>query len=261
MNESVTTEAEEVEETEDVQAPEAQPKPNSRYIDFDSLEQKLGKDEAKLIQDRINEDFKKRKEIETRAERDRREKQELEARLLELEKPQVLTPPTSNDFIDDEDAANKRLEAYTASISAAKDWEQKQAQQEAKLKAQQLEVEQKRQMSFLERAKNAQIDNTRLGIAAHVVSGALPDQVSEFLVDHEYGPQIVDKLSSDTAALQELASLNAIEAGLKIEELSKQFKQRTESTSPPPVDPLSGGGSPAPGPYDSIIGGGNFFPS
>lgn len=241
-------ESETVNEEED-QSEEEEVRPEeSGYIDFKALEEKVGKDEAHRIQSRINADFRKNKEAERKWQEAEQKRQELEQKLHELEKPKEVVPPSSDDFLDDEEAAQQKLQQYLDSQSKIKEWESEKQRREQELQQAQLQAQQEKAQKYEDRLKAAKLDEQQMRYSEQVVAKSLQhnpnaQMIGDALLTHDYGPQIVQKLASDAVLLQELASLSPIQAGVKLHELSQQFVPKRKSSAPEPDRPIRGGAS------------------
>lgn len=244
--EVVETESEQ--ETEVEEEIKEEPKHDSGYIDFDSLEQKLGKDEAAKIRNRINEDFRKSKEREREMQELNRKVEELRAKELELKKPQEIKPPTQDDWLEDPEKAQAQQLKWAESQTQLMEWQKEQKSREEAVQRAQQEAQQRQYEEYSSRAKNAKIDQAQLNYANGVVAEGLKlsqygPHVADFLLRHEYGPQLVSKLAADQTAMIEVASLPLQEAVVKLDRMSDQFKRKTTSKAPPPDDPIRGSGA------------------
>lgn len=233
---------------EDQSAEKDAPLDESGYIDFKALEEKVGKDEAHRIQSRINADFRKNKEAERKWQEAEQKRHELEQRLHEIEKPKEVAPPSSDDFLDDEESAQQKLQQYLDSQAKMREWESEKQRREQELQQSQLQAQQEKTKKYEERLKLAKLDEQQLRYSEQVVAKSLQynpnaQMIGDALLTHDYGPQIVQKLASDAVLLQELASLSPVQAGVKLHELSQQFVPKRKSSAPEPDRPMRGGAS------------------
>ena len=253
--------SEEVEVQEEVQE-EVQPqetaveqaveeKPKSAYIDYDALPEGV-RDTVKM---RVDGDFRKIKEAERKQAEYERKVKEYEEKLAEFQKPREVSAPTQDDFYEDPDKAQQKLQAYQEYITKNSEWEMqerlRQQQQQEQIARQNAE----RRDAFLKKADSAGINEHELGYAASVVAPQLGEDVAAYLMDHEYGPQILKQLASNPMDLQEVASLNPYQVGVKLDKIAKAFKPTKVSKAPPPDDPIQGSGVDARDDYPALKGG------
>jgi hypothetical protein len=255
--ESVTTEVDETVEAAEVEQeveqeqefqPEEGKKKISGYIDFDLVKEKLGDDAEPLIH-RTKEDWGKIKRLEAKLQREQAEREKLAQELHEKRKPSAPTPPTQDELLGmTEDEAQKRLDDYYAGQQQVDSWNREASQRDQQKRDAEQRAAQEKQTAYAERAKNSQIDLNRLNQAETQIADSLKynpqaAEIGNFLLGHEFGPQLVDKLATDQAALLEIASLPVYEAVVKLDRISDQFKRKVKTKAPPPDDPLKGNGS------------------
>jgi hypothetical protein len=99
---------------------------------------------------------------------------------------------------------------------------------------------QERLNNFISRGSNSGIDVQTMEVAASVVTPHLQQDVREYILDHEYGPQLLTKLQMDPVSLQSVAGLNPIQAGAKLNEMAQAYKRKLTSSAPEPVEPIQG---------------------
>ena len=262
MNDQVSAPAEVEKEVEQAQ-PERE---SSTFIDFNALPEDI----APVIKERIGQDTRRYKKLETQYDKDVKareaEIQELKQKLHEVQKPVEVGLPDQYLYINDPEKFNQRVEAHAKSIAAQKDWERQQESIQQEQQRRQQEAFNQTYQSFAERAVNAGLDQVKMAAAEQQIGVALQNnpnsyQLSNFLLAHETGPQLVQELYDNPAVLNEIASCDAITAGVKLNELSKKFKPKIETETPPPVEPLNGSGAKPTGKYDRFIGKGRFVPA
>ena len=250
MNESVPTEiAEEVTEvvTLEQDSPigetpepieEPQPKPvDSGFIDFDQLPDEH-RDKVKM---RIDSDFRKNKELERKAQEYERKLREMEAKMAESAKPQEVAPPTQDDWYEDPEAAKQKQQAYADSITAKSQWEHEQKLREQRVKDAEMQEQVRIQNELFEKAKSAGIEENKLRYSAAVLmNSGIAEDTAKFLVSHDYAPQLINHLAENPVELQTIASLNAYEVGVKLNDMANAYKPKKRSSAPAPDAPIRG---------------------
>lgn len=223
---------------------------DSSFIDFSVIpEEHRGK-----VQSRINADFRKLKDAERKYQETTRKLREYEQKLAEASKPAEVTPPTPDDWYADPDAAQKRMQAYADSMAKSREWQLQQEQRQSALQAE-IEREKREQFeSFGRRAQEVGIKPERLATAALILDKALPSEHQRYLLEHEFGPQLINALASDPVELAELANLSAYQVGVKLDKMSAAFRKKTKSNAPPPDEPIKGTGVAAKDPYGGLLG-------
>lgn len=231
-------EVEQVEETDEVNVSETEQ--DNTYLDFDKPET-LKPDNVRA---RINKDYRLIKEAEAKAETERKAREELEAKLLEKERPAEVQPPESELWLDNVEEAQKQNEKYIAYVRENIEWERKQSDRAAAIEKESASAYEKRLRNWMQKTEKAGIDvdaasaaGTRLGKHVSPIMGG-------YIADHPYGPQLVMKLDSlEPLALKEFLGLNQHEAVVKIEEMAKSFHKKVTTNAPEPDDPITGSGS------------------
>lgn len=238
-NESTEVDVEEVENQEIEQ--EAQPKPNSTFLDFDVIKDP---EQRQKFEDRTKKDWKSIKNYERKLQEEQKRIHDLEQKLLEANKPKHVDMPTADEFDVNYEAATRKMQQYGESLTKNQEWNQRQQQLEQQANIDAQNAIKGKIDTFVDRANRAGIENTALENAATLAAKALSDEVQNFVMDHDLGPQILMKLSDNPTTLNELASLSPVEAGMKIGEISRAFAKRTQPNATPPDKPLSGSGAP-----------------
>lgn len=251
----VTSEAVEslevAEETADVEV-EAAPKKeeDSSYIDYDIIPEDI----RPKVKTRINADFRKIKDLERKEADARRKIREYEEKMAELSKPREVAPPTPDDWYSDPEAAAAKMNAYAESKAKHSEWA---LQQQQRQQAKQAEIERETRARFEEFGKRAQaagVKPERLATAAMILDKALPPEHQNYLLEHEYGPQLINALASDPVELADLANLSPYQVGVKLDKMSAAFRRKTKSSAPPPDEPIKGSGVSAKDPYGGTLG-------
>lgn len=246
-----TEQTEQVEATE-VEQPQAEEKPKSGFIDYNLIENEEVRETVKM---RNNADFRKLKEAERKQAEYQEKIKEYEERLAELNKPKEVAPPTPDDFYNDPDAAQQKLQAYNEYQEQRVDYEAKQRMVEQQQQEQIARQQAERQQSFLKKVESAGISEQELGYAASVAAPVLGEDVQSYLMEHDYGPQILMQLAKSPMELQELASLNPYQVGVKLDKIAKAFKPTKVTKAPPPDDPIRGSGVDSREEYNGILKG------
>lgn len=247
---SEEVEAEEVQgEQEEVEASPVKEE-DSSFIDFDSIPE----EHRPKLKTRINADFRKIKDLERKEADARRKIREYEEKMAELSKPREVSPPTPEDWYSDPDGAAEKMNAYAESKAKQSEWTMQQQQRQ---QASQAEIERETRARFEEfgkRAEKAGVKPERLATAAMILDKALPPEHQNYLVEHEYGPQLINALASDPVELADLANLSAYQVGVKLDKMAAAFRRKTKSSAPPPDEPIKGSGVSAKDPYGGMLG-------
>lgn len=233
------------ESTESGDSEEKQP---SGWIDFEALEQKAGKEHAEAIRRRVGEDFRHKKESESKIKQLQRELQEIKNKEFDRSKPVIVEPPGQDEWVDDPDSAAEKQQEWLKSSRDAEAWDREKQRIKDDQDRIQRETAQEIDRAYFERAKNANVDKAKLEYANRVVADSLSksnvgSDVASFLLGHNYGPQLVASLAADPDAMMDIASLSMVEAVVKLDRMSDQFKRKTKSSAPPPDDPIKSSGS------------------
>ncbi len=214
------------------------PKSPSTYIDFDKWDQV----KPEQVRARIDLDTREKREFERKAKEYERKVKEYEDKLREYEKPKEVKPPPVDLAYENQEEYARQNQAYVESQRKQAEWEAKEAARQAQTKAQQEQEHAKRIGDFVSRGSKAGLDQAKLVYAAQIVVPQLNEQLQDFITDHDYGPQILDKLANNPMEVSELANLNPIQAGLKLDRMAEAFKRSRKSNAPPPDDPIQGSG-------------------
>lgn len=213
-------------------------KPKSGYIDYNALPEDV-RDTVKM---RVDGDYRKLKGFEKKESEWQRERQEYEQKLAEINKPREVSPPTADDFYNDPDAAEQKLNAYNEFVGKQAEWNTQEKLKEQQHQEQIARQQAERQQAFMKRTESAGINEHELGYAASVAAPALGQDTQSYLMEHEYGPQILMQLAKNPVELQELASLSPYQVGVKLDKIAKAFKPTKVTKAPPPDDPIRGAG-------------------
>lgn len=230
-------------------------KPKSGYIDYNVLPEDV-RDTVKM---RVDGDFRKIKEAERREREYQKKMEEYEQKLSELNKPKEVDQPTEDDWLDDPERAKKKQDAYIDFIRKDADW-----QKQSELRQQQVAVERSKQQkekldTFVSKSESVGINQHELGYAASVVQSELGEDVQDFLVSHDHGPQLLMHLAKNPMELKEIASLNPYQVGAKLDNLAKAFKPARVTKAPPPDDPIQGSGVDSREEYNGLLKGAQFL--
>ena len=233
---------------------EKQHKDPSTYIDFDKP---LDKERVKA---RIAADTGKRKKLEDdlKTERDRRIA--LERQVLAQTKPQEVPIPDKDLAYSDPDEYARQMQAhYDAKQKLQehqqqeKDLDQRAQTDEQRARAAQLqEVE----TAFVTNATargytEAQIKKAADTVAAHFdqIVATPQDQAKRqelvhFMLSHEQGSRMLDHFARKPDELSQLMGLSSAQAGYRLGEIARSLTQQShKSNTPPPDEPLRGGGA------------------
>lgn len=222
--------------------------------------------EQEKVQKAINKQhFKYREEERKRLAAEEREK-ELQRKLAEYESKnsEIVIPPMPNPFdedfeskVKDRDEAIRRVAAQEAEKKSMQDEQQR--NQEA---AQQKENEriQAKAEKYDQRIETLGLTKDEIAVAGRTVAeyGISPD-VAEFILDHEQGPLITKYLANNPVELDEIRSMNPIDAAFKINSTiavaAASLKPQATNT-PDPAETLGGRGAVEQG--SSLIKGATF---
>lgn len=238
-------------ETEAVEEKVVEKEKPSGFIDFQELPEGV-RDNVKM---RVDSDFRKIKEQERKFAEYQKKLDDYEKKLAELNKPKEVAPPTPDDWYADPEKAQARQADYNNYVQSQAEYNAKQQLQEQQQQAVEAAKRQERLDSFVQRSESAGINQNELGYAANVAQSALDDSTQSFLMEHEYGPQILVHLAKNQMELQELASLNPYQVGVKLESIAKGFKPTKVTKAPPPDEPIVGTGVSNPDAYNGMLKG------
>lgn len=244
-------EQESQEEQQEVIAEAPEEKPKSGFIDYNLIENEEVRETVKM---RNNADFRKLKEAERKQAEYEQKLKEYEQKLAEINKPREVQPPTPDDFYNDPEKAQKQLQEYQEFVAKNSEWSMQEKMREQAQQEQIARQQAERQQAFLTRATSAGINEQELGYAASVVAPQIGDDVATYLMDHDYGPQILKQLANNPMELQEIASLNPYQVGVKLDKMAKAYKPNKVSKTPPPDEPIQGSGVDAKEDYPILKG-------
>lgn len=249
-------EEQEQEEVEAKAEPEEKPKKDSAHIDFDVLPEEH-RDKVKM---RIDSDFRKLKESERKQQEYQQKLRDMEEKLAELQKPKEVAPPTADDWYQDAEQAQRKQNEWMESQKASYEWNTQKQQREQQLQAELQRQAADRLERYYQNVDRVKIDRQELNYAENVVAqSGITQEVANYLLEHQNGPQIVMHLAKNPIVAQELASLSPIQAGVKLNELAAVFKPvepKRKTTAPEPDEPIGGAKvSKTKGPYDDLLEG------
>lgn len=214
-----------------------EPKENkSGYIDFN----KPLNDQADTVKHRVLEDHRKHAKLQQQFEKSKQKQRELEEQLLELQKPQEAAKPDAELALTDPEEYNRQHDTYLASKEKQYEWDTSQKMRQAQLQQEAEQERQERIGNFVQRGASVGLDVASLSAAAQIVTPQLQEGVQNFISDHEFGPQLLNQLASNPMEVQTLASMDPIQAGVKLNEMAKAFQPKVTTGAPPPDDPIQG---------------------
>lgn len=213
----------------------------------------------------INKKVAKQKEAERKAEEAQRKLDEAEQRLAELTRKEIPDVPPIPDSFDDnfeaKIAERDRIIKEHAAIEAQKRIEQEEQQRQilnSQAAAQQAALEKVR--SYQERVKNLKIDENQLAANESIVVQQITDPaISDFILEHEVGPQIVNYLGENPLELEKVGNMTAMQAAVYLStNVSKEAIKTApkKSNAPEPMETLGGRGTPEV--EDPLIAGAGF---
>jgi hypothetical protein len=222
----------------------------SSYIDFKQIPESV----REKIRGRIDADYRKIQTLKKEESDARRKIREYEEKMAELSKPREVAPPTPDDWYSDPEGAAAKMNAFAESKAKHSEWTMQQQQRQL---AAQAEFERERQARFEDfgkRAEKAGVKPERLATAAMILDKALPADHQNYLLEHEFGPQLINALASDPVELADLANLSPYQVGVKLDKVAAAFRRKTKSSAPPPDEPIKGSGVSAKDPYGGMLG-------
>lgn len=246
MSESLQDLEPEVLETEAVEQEVAQPeveeskrKPDTSYIDYDELPETV-RDKVKM---RVDSDYKKLKKLERERAEEARRIRELEEKLAEANKPREVAPPTADDWYNDPELAQRRLQEHIESVKSQQNWDFEKQRREQLKQAELAQESARKQNELFDKARNAGINENELRYSAAVLmQSQISEDLANHLIEHDYGPQLINHLAKNPLELQTIANLSPYQVGVKLAEMSKTFKPNKVSRAPEPDDPITGSG-------------------
>jgi hypothetical protein len=211
----------------------------------DGVQKAINKQHAKY-----REEERKRIQIEQEAAELRKQLEQVKAK-----EQDVTVPPIPDPYDDDYEEKIKARDEAIRNKAAIDGQRQFAEQQQQAAQRQALEAEQKRVEGLL---GDFNSNTTKLGLnldevtqASNVVgSYGVNQDIANFLLGDEDGPLMVKYLAANPVELDEIRTMNPINAALKlnsqIREKAQTLKPQT-SNAPDPVETLNGGGVPANG--------------
>ena len=198
---------------------------------------------------RINDKHRQMMEQTRRADDLEQQLAETRAKLPQEQRPSVpeLPDPYDADFgpkMAARDTALRETAAYDARQTLAAEQQQTKAQ-EAQREQQAALVT--RVTTYTERAQKHGINAEQLQVAGQTVAQyGISDELTNFILDDEQGPQITAYLSKNPGELDELSRLTPVQAAVRIATVVKPKASQHSGLSgaPEPVTGLSGGGAP-----------------
>jgi hypothetical protein len=233
---SQEVEAVEVEQAE----PEAeQKKGDASYIDYNELPDTV-RDKVKM---RIDSDFKKLKSLERQHQDVARKAKELEDKLAEAAKPKEVPPPSPDDWYSDSEQAQKKLQAHIESVRSQTQWDYEKQQREQLRQAELMEQSVRKQNELFEKAKNAGINQDKLRYSAAVLmQNRIDDNVANYIVEHEFAPQLINYLAENPVEVQAISAMSPFQVGVKLNDIAKAYRPKKVSNAPEPDSPIRGSG-------------------
>ena len=217
---------------------EQEPSKPTGYIDYNVLPDEV----RETVKMRVDGDFRKLKESERKQKEYEQKLKEYEEKLAEFQKPKEVLPPDPDDAYYDPEKFKAQYDAHQNYLKSQTEWQVKeQLKQQQEAEKQRL-ASQERQNNFLKKTDSAGISHHELGYAAAIVAPQVTPELESYILDHEFGPQLLVQLGKNPMELQEIASLNPIQAGVKLEAMAKAFKPTKKTSAPPPDDPIQGSG-------------------
>ena len=198
---------------------------------------------------RINDKHRQMMEQTRRADDLEQQLAETRAKLPQEQRPSVpdMPDPYDADFgpkMAARDTALRETAAYDARQTLAAEQQQTKAQ-EAQREQQAALVT--RVTTYTERAQKHGINAETLQVAGQTVAQyGISDELTNFILDDEQGPQITAYLSKNPGELDELSRLTPVQAAVRIATVVKPKASQHSGLSgaPEPVTGLSGGGAP-----------------
>lgn len=225
---------------------EVEPEKTETSVKFDEQQQEK-------VNSLISKRVAKQREAEQRAAEAERQLQALQQQIPQPQIPEVPAAPNPDDYYGDQEgflnALKERDEAITkrAEFDAVAKYNEQAAYQSAMQAKQQREAEmQKRQSSYMEKAKTFGISNEQMVEDAQIVGGALPNELGEFIVDDEQGPLLASYFKNNVLELEQVQTMNPIAAAVYIERnvRPKLAGARKQTNAPKPVTIEGGGKAP-----------------
>ena len=237
---SEAEQAPEMEQTP-VETPVETPKEINTYIDFNKFEDVT----AEQVKARIDKDSREKRTAERKLQEAQRQIREQEEKIIQSQKPLEVQAPSADLALMDEEEFKRKTQEFTAKTQELATWNAQQTARQDQLKAESERESQSRRDSFVARGSEAGLNIQTIQAAATIVAPQLQDEVAQFVLDHEFGPQILNQLAANPMEVQELASLGSIQAGVKLNDMAQVYRKKLTTNAPPPDDPLTGSGAPS----------------
>ena len=218
-------------------------------IEGQAAEPAEGDKDPERFNKRYNKLHFEREEQRRRAEAAEQLNAELQAKLPQEQRPSVpdMPDPYDADFgpkMAARDTALRDTAAYDARQTLAAEQQQTEEQQ---AQATQQAALITRVTTYTERAQKHGINAEQLQVAGQTVAQyGISDELTNFILDDEQGPQITAYLSKNPGELDELSRLTPVQAAVRIATVVKPKASQHSGLSgaPEPVTGLSGGGAP-----------------
>lgn len=215
-----------------------QPKEINTFIDFNKWDD-VSPDQVRA---RLDKDTREKRAAQRESEALKKQLQERDSKLSELQKPKIVEAPNVDLAYSDEAEFKRLNQEHIDSNNRLSEWNANEQARQQSLQADAERAKQERQMNFLSRSQRAGLEENEIYAAANVAQNVLSEDVETHLMEHEYGPQILRQLAGNPLELQALASLSSIQAGVKLNEMAQAFQRNLTTNAPPPDDPLNGSG-------------------
>lgn len=241
---------EQVEETQEAEQPEgetAEQKEERHRVEFTEEQQKF------INENIVGRQVAKRKEAEQKLEEYQRRLEALEQQSQTQQDGEPVVPDPPNIWDDNyEEKTKERDEAlirhaeWRAEQKTRQEWEQRQAWEQQQKHQETLL---KQVQTYTERAqKDYGIDPNDLQVAGNAVSQfGINEDLTKFILNDDAGPAITMHLSRNIAELEQLNSMDPIQAAVYIATEIKPRATRNakrRAAPPEPVDNPKGGGVP-----------------
>ena len=229
------------EQPEGQEAPQEKKEEFNGFIDFKSDPWREAPEEVvKQTQARLAKESHQQSEAKRKLEEAAKRQKELEDQILELKKPKSQDLPDIDLAVTDPEEYQRQQQAYIDSQNAVNSWEQEKQERDKRLQEEADRAHLERLQGFISRSEKAGLTYNEINAAAEVLKGALPEGVGDYLIDHQFGGQLLVELRKNPVEAQMLANLNPIEAGVKLDAMAQKYKASTTSNAPPPDDPIKG---------------------
>jgi hypothetical protein len=227
------------EEDTGAQTEETEQAPESEVIE--SGDDATAKPKKSGIQERINELTRQRHDKERDLEAARQEAEYWKSQVVQKPAQPQTAAPTGKPTVEQYDSYEDYLEA----LSDYKVEQKLSVREQEQSRSQQQEQLVERQKAFQARAEKLEIDDF-----VEVVYNPdirISQDMADIAFDSEKGPEILYYLGKNPAEAARLASLDTRQVGYEIGRLEAALslpQAKTQSSAPPPIKPISGGGEP-----------------